>query len=224
MAPDLQVCKLEIFFGKYRARDEAGRVRTGVFRQDQLGAVKLGDGLYERQAQPAPSVTRLLFRRCIGRVALPYSPGGIPGPVSARPSSRSPAISVSSAPSGVCRMPFSIRGIAAKTAASSSACRKADMRSGGICGGFRLKNVARAADGLDHRVAERLLDLAAHAADMGFHDAGGRIEVQVPNLFQQHVAGRHPAPEAQKSLWQAKLLDVQLDAPVFPPAFAPVEI
>jgi len=98
------------------------------------------------------------------------------------------------------------------------------MRSGGICGGFRLKNVARAADGPDHRVAERLLDLAAQAADTGFRDAGGRIEVQVPNLFQQHVAGQHPAPGAHESLEQAKLLGVQVDLPVLPPAFAPVEI
>src|SRR5689334_13514098 len=49
--------------------------------------------------------------------------------------------------------------------------------------------IAGAADGMQQRPVEPLVDLLAQAADVGVDQAGVRIEPVVPQLLQHHGAG-----------------------------------
>ena len=56
------------------------------------------------------------------------------------------------------------------------------------------------------------IHLAAQPAHMGFHDIGAGIEMQVPDIFQQHAAG-HDAPGiAHQIFQQLEFLRLQFDA------------
>src|SRR3954470_13510652 len=78
---------------------------------------------------------------------------------------------------------------------------------------FRTQNISRAAHGVDQLAAETAIHFAAQPAQMGFYDIGARIEMQVPDIFQQHGAGHHPAHIAHQIFQQAEFLGLQIDCP-----------
>ena len=53
----------------------------------------------------------------------------------------------------------------------------------------RTDHVTRAADGMQQRHLEALVDLGAQARDMHVDDIGLGIEMIFPDIFQQHRAG-----------------------------------
>src|SRR6186713_2990192 len=53
--------------------------------------------------------------------------------------------------------------------------------------------ISDAADGVDQRIGLGIVDLAADAPDIDVDDVGGGIEVQVPDMLEQHRAGDHAA-------------------------------
>src|ERR1041385_3019001 len=95
----------------------------------------------------------------------------------------------------------------ANTVAKSADKRKPSVRKNL----FRTQNISRAAHGVDQLAAETAIHLAAQPAHMGFHDIGARIEMQVPDIFQQHGAGHHPAHIAHQIFQQPEFLGLQLD-------------
>src|SRR5262245_8339329 len=73
--------------------------------------------------------------------------------------------------------------------------------------------VTYAADGVDERISLLTVDLAAHAPDVDVDDVGGGIEVQVPDMLQQHRARNHLVLIAHQVLENLKLARKQLDRP-----------
>src|SRR4029079_17431074 len=81
--------------------------------------------------------------------------------------------------------------------------RKPVLRSGLT----RLTNaVPRAAQGMDQLDAELAVHLGAQAADVGLDDAGARVEVKIPDVFEQHRAGDELAGVAHQVLEQLEFL------------------
>src|SRR6476660_6206426 len=70
----------------------------------------------------------------------------------------------------------------AKMPAKSAERRKPSVRRNLI----RTQGVSRATHGVDQFGAMAAVYLGAQPAHMGLHDIGARIEVKVPNIFQQH--------------------------------------
>ena len=70
-------------------------------------------------------------------------------------------------------------------------------------------HVSRAADGVDQRVLEALVDLGAQAADMHVDDIGLRVEMIVPDVLQQHGARHHLAGVLHQIFEQAELARLQ---------------
>src|SRR4030081_923722 len=58
--------------------------------------------------------------------------------------------------------------------------------------GGRKEFISGAANGLDYVEFKAMIDLAAQPADMAFDDAGLRIEMYAPHIFQQHPSRKHP--------------------------------
>src|SRR5665213_1650791 len=52
----------------------------------------------------------------------------------------------------------------------------------------RAQRITGAADGVQHRVLEALVDLGPQAADMNVDHVGLRIEMMIPDFFQKHRA------------------------------------
>src|SRR5581483_9064369 len=69
--------------------------------------------------------------------------------------------------------------------------------------------IADAADGMDQRIGLLVVDLAAHPPDIDVDDVGRRIEVQIPDVLQQHRARHHTALVAHQIFQQLKLLRQQ---------------
>src|SRR5450432_2594843 len=68
-----------------------------------------------------------------------------------------------------------------------------------------------AADGMDERIVLAVVDLAAHAADIDVDDVGGRIEMEIPHVLQQHGAGDDLALVANQIFEHLEFPRQQLD-------------
>src|SRR5690348_10452041 len=71
--------------------------------------------------------------------------------------------------------------------------------------------VTDAADRTHQLRAEPLVDLGAQAADMGFDHAGLRIEMEIPDILEQHGAGDDPAFAAHQVFEQPEFLRLKID-------------
>src|SRR5271157_1509165 len=66
--------------------------------------------------------------------------------------------------------------------------------------------VSDAADRVDQRIGLLVVNLAAHAPDIDIDDVGRRIEMQIPDVLQEHRARHHAALVAHQVLEQLELL------------------
>src|SRR5579872_1244591 len=98
--------------------------------------------------------------------------------------------------------------MAPKPAMQTSAARKVDERSV-----LAMSTDAKsdAADGVYQRIAVMIVDLAAHAADIDVDDVGGRVEIQVPDVLQQHRAWHHLALVAHQIFQHLEFARQQFD-------------
>ena len=69
-----------------------------------------------------------------------------------------------------------------------------------------------AANGVNERIVLLIVDLAPHPPDIDVDDVGGRIEMQVPDVLQEHRARHHLALVADEILEHLELARQQLDA------------
>src|SRR5690349_9348129 len=70
--------------------------------------------------------------------------------------------------------------------------------------------VPDAAYGVDQRIGLLVIDLAAQPPDIDVDDVGRRVEMQVPDVLQQHGAGDHAALVADEIFQQLELLGQEL--------------
>src|SRR6185437_5812273 len=77
----------------------------------------------------------------------------------------------------------------------------------------RKQSVPHAADGLNGVDREACVEAPAQSADMAFHHVGVRVEIDVPHLLQQHLAGHDAIRVSEQILHEPKFLRKQLDAP-----------
>src|SRR5215475_8794666 len=73
------------------------------------------------------------------------------------------------------------------------------------------KAVSDAANRVDQRVGLLIVDLATQPADIDVDDVGGRIEMQVPDVLQQHGAGDDAGLVAHQIFQKLELFWQQLD-------------
>src|SRR5260370_37000312 len=86
--------------------------------------------------------------------------------------------------------------------------RKGELRSSLVgC----TKAISRATDGMDERLLEAAVDLRAQAADMDIDDVGLRIEMKIPDAFEQHCPGLDLAGVAHQKFEQPGLPRFQVD-------------
>src|SRR5690349_13492778 len=71
--------------------------------------------------------------------------------------------------------------------------------------------ISDAADGVYQWIGLGIVDLAADAPDIDVDDVGGGIEMQVPDVLQQHRAGDHSALVPDEVFEQLKLARQQRD-------------
>src|SRR5262245_26913011 len=76
--------------------------------------------------------------------------------------------------------------------------------------------IPRTADGADHLAGKRLVDLGSQAADMDLDDVRSRIEMELPNPFQQHRLGDDAAGIAHQVFEHAEFLRLQFDGNASP--------
>src|SRR5580658_4110217 len=76
---------------------------------------------------------------------------------------------------------------------------------------WRKELVSVAAQRLNHIEVEAMIDFRAQSADMAFHDAGLRIEVNAPDVLQQHPPREYAIRIAHEIFQQAKFLGQQID-------------
>src|SRR5947209_8144992 len=65
--------------------------------------------------------------------------------------------------------------------------------------------ISDTADGVDQRIGLGVVDLAADAPDINVDDVGGGIEMQIPDMLEQHRAGDDAALVADEIFEQLKL-------------------
>src|SRR5580698_5956086 len=75
----------------------------------------------------------------------------------------------------------------------------------------RKELVPGSADRLNDVEFEAMIHLGAQAADVAFDDAGLRIEMNAPDVLQQHPPREHAVRIAHEVLEQAKFLRQQFD-------------
>src|SRR5215469_13081984 len=68
-----------------------------------------------------------------------------------------------------------------------------------------------AADGVDQRIGMLIVDLAANAAEIDVDDVGGRVEVEVPYMLQQHGPRHDLTLVADQIFEHLKLARQELD-------------
>ena len=87
-------------------------------------------------------------------------------------------------------------------------------------------HVPGAANSVDERTVEALVDLRSQARDMHVNNVGLRVEVIVPDMLEQHGAGHHLAGVLHQELEQAELarLKHDLGAITHDPMRQPVEL
>ena len=74
-----------------------------------------------------------------------------------------------------------------------------------------FQHIAGAANRMQDRLVETLLDLAAQPRDMDVDDVGLRIEMIVPDILEQHGARHHLAGMAHQIFEQAEFARLQRD-------------
>src|SRR3569623_3179646 len=89
-----------------------------------------------------------------------------------------------------------------KIAIAISARRKVDERS---VSARSTEAISIAADGVDQWIGLGIVDLAADAADIDVDDVGGGVEMQVPDVLEQHRARDDPALVAHEKIALMKL-------------------
>src|SRR6186713_3334359 len=72
-------------------------------------------------------------------------------------------------------------------------------------------HVSGAANGVDERTVEALVDLRSQPRDMHVNNVGLRVEVIVPNMLEQHGAGHHLAGVLHQEFEQAELARLKHD-------------
>src|ERR1700746_4054045 len=97
---------------------------------------------------------------------------------------------------------------APKMAIASSASRRVKERSV-LARSTDAKS--HAADGMDGRIGLLVVDFLAHAADVNVDDVGGGIEVQIPDVLQQHRPRHDLALIAHQIFENLKFPRQQLD-------------
>src|SRR5258708_1334025 len=86
--------------------------------------------------------------------------------------------------------------------------RKVELRSSLVgC----TKAISRATDGMDERLLEAAVDLRAQAADMDIDDVGLRIEMKIPDAFEQHCPGLDLAGVAHQKFEEPVFPRLQVD-------------
>src|ERR1051326_8311690 len=80
--------------------------------------------------------------------------------------------------------------------------------------------IANAANGVDERISLLIVDLAAKPPNVDVDDVGRRIEVQIPDVLQQHGARHDLAFTAHQVLEKLELSRQQFDIAVPPPGGA----
>src|ERR1700749_3842215 len=76
--------------------------------------------------------------------------------------------------------------------------------------------VSDAANRMDQWIGLPVVDLAADASDINVDDVGGRIEMKVPDVLQQHRAGDDPALVAGQIFEELEFARQQLDVLAVP--------
>src|SRR6266702_7965346 len=76
--------------------------------------------------------------------------------------------------------------------------------------------ISDAADGVDQRIGLAVVDLAADAPAIDIDDVGGGIEVQIPDMLEQHRTGDDAALVADEIFEQLKLPRQQRNLPAAP--------
>ena len=72
-------------------------------------------------------------------------------------------------------------------------------------------HVSGAAHGMQQRLVEALVDLAAQPRDVHVDDVGLRVEVVVPHVLEQHGARHHLAGVLHQVFEQAEFARLQRD-------------
>src|SRR5690242_1473644 len=72
--------------------------------------------------------------------------------------------------------------------------------------------IPRAADGVQQRGLEALVDFLAQAADVGVDQAGVRVEAIVPEFLQHHGPCHHPVLVAEEVLQELELTGQEVEA------------
>src|SRR5215467_15826670 len=104
--------------------------------------------------------------------------------------------------------------ITPNAAIASSACLNVEDRS---VLARSTETISDAADRVDQRIGLLIIDLAAHASDIDVDDIGGGIEMQIPDMLQQHRARHHAALVAHQILQELEFPRQQRDL-LAPPA------
>src|SRR6185437_5790580 len=100
-----------------------------------------------------------------------------------------------------------VRTVRAAAESAKMATKIAAMRKPSVWNALiGTQDVACAADGMDQFDRIAAIHLAAQPAHMGFHDIGAGIEMQLPDILQQHAARDHPAGIAQHIFQELELL------------------
>src|ERR1700734_232203 len=76
---------------------------------------------------------------------------------------------------------------------------------------WRKEFVPIAAQRLNHIEVEAMIDFRTQSADVAFDDAGLRIEMDAPDILQQHPSREYAIRIAHEVLQQAKFLRQQID-------------
>src|SRR6202011_1456551 len=75
----------------------------------------------------------------------------------------------------------------------------------------RMQAVADVAHGMHQGLTEGLIDLRPQPADVGIDDAGLRIELEVPDAFEQHRSGYNTALVPHQHFEEREFSRLQLD-------------
>src|SRR3954454_3092370 len=107
--------------------------------------------------------------------------------------------------------------ISPNAAIAISARRKVDERS---VLARSTEAISDAADGMDQWIGLGVVDLAANAPDIHVDDIGGGIEMQIPDVLEQHRTRDHAALVADQIFEQLKFARQQRDLPAAPAGIA----
>ena len=82
-----------------------------------------------------------------------------------------------------------------------------------------FKNIASAANGMDQLAPGAFIDLIAQIIDINVNDVRKGVEIDIPDMFNDHGAGEHPAGVGNQIFQQGIFLGGQLNAFAGAPPF-----